>query len=176
MKSLRLSLLAISFLVLPGVNACESEAEPASAHTDACQPACESDVQDELDRIRVKVLRRCGLSRTLAENRLPWYFYYEYGVELINQGASARAIEPLQMTANLRTQPAREVRMYGMWFVDYLPYYHLSLAWAELGEWDKAWEAMRLSEELLEFSPSDFDYEKYIALKRLIEKHKHSVS
>jgi hypothetical protein len=126
----------------------------------------------EVAEIRDRVLQRCGLSSKLSENKLPWYFHYEFGVELINRGAAEWAVEPLQMTANLKSEPRRSTRMYGMWFVNYLPYYQISLAWSELHEWDRAWDAIRMSEEMLEFSPGDFEYEKFASLKELIEQNR----
>jgi len=128
----------------------------------------------ELAAIRERVLQRCGLSSKLSENRLPWYFHYEFGVELINQGAASQAIEPLHMTANLKSESRRNARMYGMWFVNYLPYYQMSLAWSELQKWDQAWDAIRISEEMQEFSPGNTQYEKFSSLKELIEKSRKS--
>jgi len=128
----------------------------------------------ELFVIRKRILKRCGISQKLSKNKLPWYFYYEFGVELINMGAADRAVESLQMTANLKAEPMRGARMYGMWFINYLPYYQMSLAWSELREWDRAWDAIRMSEELVEFSPGDFEYEKFASLRDLIEKNRRS--
>lgn len=154
--------------------ACEDQ-RVAHPHPDAAPAASPVDAGDiALEMIRDRVLRRCGLSGRLAENKLPWYFHYEYGVELIREGAASHAIEPLQMTANLRSRPARDARMYGMWFVDYLPYYQISKAWSKLGEWDLAWDALVMSESFREFSPRDRDYEQYLDLKKLIESHRES--
>jgi len=130
----------------------------------------------ELKIIRERVLNRCELSSKLADNKLPWYFHYEAGVELLNEGATEQAIEPLQMTANLRTEAARGTRMYGMLFVNYLPYYQISLAYSELGEWDKAWEALQMSEQQLEFVPHDADYDQFASLKTLIDQNRRTAS
>ena len=132
--------------------------------------------EQQLQDIRKRVLRRCGLSSKLTHNRLPWYFHYEFGVELVRQGAAGEALEPLQMTANLKPQPMRDARMYGAWFINYLPYYQMSLAYSELGEWDNAWDAIRMSENLVEFSSGDFEYEKFATLKNLITQHRPSNS
>ena len=132
--------------------------------------------EQQLRDIRKRVLKRCGLSSKLANNRLPWYFHYEFGVELVREGAADEALEPLQMTANLKPEPMRDARMYGAWFINYLPYYQMSLAYSELGEWDRAWDAIRMSENLVEFSYGDFEYEKFASLKNLIAKHRRSNS
>ena len=123
----------------------------------------------EIDAIRQRVLRHCGLSPKLAENKLPWYFFYEFGVELLNAGQADEALESLQMTANLKSEPARPARMYGMWYVNYLPYYQMSIAYAQLGQWDRAWDAITMSEALVEFSPGDFEYEDFENLKQKIQ-------
>lgn len=128
--------------------------------------------EQQLQDIRKRVLKRCGLSSKLTSNRLPWYFHYEFGVELVRRGAAGEALEPLQMTANLKPQPMRDARMYGAWFINYQPYFQISLAYSELGEWDRAWDAIRISENLVEFSNGDIEYEKFTSLKSLIAQHR----
>ena len=138
--------------------------------------AADSSVQNlseaQLHNIRKRVLKRCGLSSRLASNRLPWYFHYEFGVELVRLGAPAEAVEPLQMTANLKPEPARDARMYGAWFVNYQPYYQMSLAYSDLGQWDAAWDAIRISENLVEFAPGEFEYDKFESLKSRITRNR----
>jgi hypothetical protein len=172
MKALKACVL--SALLMTGFNAvaCE-DLEVEHPHADFSDDVV-TDV--ELEIIRERVLKRCGLSSRLAENKLPWYFHYEFGMELIKEGAAAQAIEPLQMTANLKSESARGTRMYGMWFVNYLPYYQMSLAYSELGEWELAWDALQMSEQLVEFSPGDFEYDKFESLKSLIEQKRQATS
>lgn len=126
-------------------------------------------IQPDFEETRSQVLQRCELSPQIGENRLPWYFHYESGVKLLNEGNAKRALEPLLVTANLRPDPARSTRMYGMWFVDYLPYYQLSRAYAALGDWPMAWSALSVSESLGEFKPGDAGFREFAALKALIE-------
>jgi hypothetical protein len=137
------------------------------------QTATES-VQAEIQAIRERVLQRCGLSSRLAENKLPWYFFYEFGVELLHAGRSDAALEALQMTASLKEKPARAARMYGMWYVNYLPYYQMSIAYAQLEQWDRAWDAIVMSEALFEFTPGDYEYEAFESLKETIERERKS--
>jgi hypothetical protein len=158
LSSFKIGLVAVTSLFCSSAVACE-DLDVAHPH--------EGDITVEM--IRERVLERCGLSSKLAQNKLPWYFHYEFGVELMKEGATDLAIEPLQMTANLKSEPSRGTRMYGMWFVNYLPYYQISLAYSQLGEWDKAWDALQMSESMVEFSPGDFEYDKFESLKALIE-------
>jgi len=153
-------------------NACENEQIEHSHDGEPAQDQAVDAARMELEIIRDRVLRRCGLTSRLARNKLPWYFHYEYGIELIRAGAAGYAVEPLQLTANLRSEPARNARMYGMWFVDYLPYYQISLAYSELGEWDNAWDAIRLSEAQEEIAAGDAEYDRFASLKRLVAENR----
>jgi len=124
---------------------------------------------NEVELIRAQVLNRCAIDSKLVKNKLPWYFYYEFGVDLMKAGDARRAVESFQLGANLREDPSRNKRMYGMWYVDYLPYYQLALAHSKLGEWEQAHEAILTSENFGEFSPGDPDYDNFLALNKLIE-------
>lgn len=125
----------------------------------------------EAQIIRSQVLKRCALSSKLAHNKLPWYFHYEYGRNLLEAGDSQRAIEAFILGANISEDPSRDKRMYGMWFIDYLPYYQIALAHSKLGDWESAQNAIRTSKNFGEFSPSDPDYEAFTSLEQLIERN-----
>jgi tetratricopeptide (TPR) repeat protein len=127
--------------------------------------------ENEAEIIRSQVLRRCALSSKVNLNRLPWYFHYEYGRDLLDAGDSERAIEAFVLGANISEDPGRGKRMYGMWFIDYLPYYQIALAHSKLGEWESAQTAIQTSENYGEFSPKDPDYESFTSLEQLIEQH-----
>ena len=47
---------------------------------------------NEAQIIRAQVLKRCALSSKVSHNKLPWYFHYEYGKDLLEAGDSERAI------------------------------------------------------------------------------------
>lgn len=127
--------------------------------------------ENEAQIIRSQVLKRCALSSKLANNKLPWYFHYEYGRNLLEAGDSQRAIEAFTMGANISEDPSRDKRMYGMWFIDYLPYYQIALAHSKLGDWESARIALRTSKNFGEFSPNDPDYETFTSLEQLIENN-----
>jgi len=126
---------------------------------------------NEAQIIRAQVLKRCALSSKVSHNKLPWYFHYEYGRDLMEAGDSQRAIESFIMGANLSEDPRRDKRMYGMWYIDYLPYYQIALAHSKLGDWESAEHAIKTSENFGEFSPSDPDYEAFTSLEQLIAKN-----
>ena len=126
---------------------------------------------NEVELIRAQVLNRCAIDSKLSKNKLPWYFYYEFGMDLMKAGDAKRAVEAFQLGANLREDPSRNKRMYGMWYIDYLPYYQLALAHSKLGEWQQAHEAILTSENFGEFSPNDPDYASFSELDRLIKNN-----
>lgn len=126
-----------------------------------------SDENAEL--IRSAVLRRCAVSGEVAENKLPWYFHYEYGVDLMEAGDPQRALETLVLGANIREQSRRNKRMYGMWFIDYLPYYQIALAHSKLGNWESAYDAIKTSANFGEFQPGDDDYDQFSRLDKEIK-------
>jgi tetratricopeptide (TPR) repeat protein len=128
-----------------------------------------SDENAEL--IRSAVLRRCAVSEDLAENKLPWYFHYEYGVDLMEAGDPQRALETLVLGANIREESRRNKRMYGMWFIDYLPYYQIALAHSKLGNWESAYDAIKTSANFGEFQPGDADYDQFSRLDEQIRYH-----
>lgn len=127
--------------------------------------------ENEAQIIRAQVLKRCALSSKVSHNKLPWYFHYEYGKNLMEAGDTQRAIEAFTLGANISEDPGRDKRMYGMWFIDYLPYYQIALAHSKLGDWESARHAIQTSENFGEFSPSDPDYESFTSLEQLIEKN-----
>ncbi len=125
----------------------------------------------EAAQIRRQVLRRCALSEKIAGNRLPWYFHYEYGLELLAAGDPQRGLEALIVAANLREVSKRNSRMYGMWFTHYLPYFQIAQAHSQLGNWRCAMDALRLSARYSEYSPADAGYQDYSDLQKLILRH-----
>ena len=111
----------------------------------------------EATRIRREVLSRCKLPQDSKPSDAPWYFHYELGLELTEQGDAERALEALIDAVDRRPDPQRKARLYGMWFMDYLPYLQIARAHAQLGNRECALDALRLSEELGEVLPDDRD-------------------
>ena len=119
-----------------------------------------------------QVIRRCISSSQRPENnKLPWIFHYQCGIELMKAGDAQRAIDSFEIGANALEDPRRGKRMYGMWFIDYLPYYQMALAHSQLGEWQNAYNALKISETFGEFTPADPDYESFSELDQLIKTH-----
>jgi tetratricopeptide (TPR) repeat protein len=122
----------------------------------------------EAERIRDQVLRKCALAADVDDNKLPWYFHYLYGEALMDAGDPRRALDAFTLGANVREEPKRNKRMYGMWYVDYLPYFQIALAHARLGHWESARSALEMSNLLGEFRPEDPNYPAFLALERQV--------
>jgi len=126
---------------------------------------------DDASVIKEKSIRRCLSAINKADDDLPWFFYYQCGMDLMERGDALMAVNAFEMGAKAVDDPRRGKRMYGMWFVDYLPYYQMALAHSQLGNWESANSAMKTSENHGEFSPTDPDYEDYSALDALIKSN-----
>jgi tetratricopeptide (TPR) repeat protein len=122
--------------------------------------------EDELARIRRDVLSRCRLPADSKAGDAPWYFHYELGLSLAEQGDAQRALDALIDSVDRRPEPQRKARLYGMWFLDYLPYLQIARAHAQLGNKECALDALRLSQELGEVGPGDRDL---LELKSLLD-------
>ena len=96
------------------------------------------------EELRRKVLIQCGLPADHSGS-LPWYFHFEFGRSLLSAGDARRAVVQLTQSIDMNPSPAPEQRMYGMWYVDYLPYFQLAQAHARLGNWPCAANALELS-------------------------------
>jgi tetratricopeptide (TPR) repeat protein len=122
----------------------------------------------EADVLRARVLRRCGLQADMAQNKLPWYFHYLLGLEYSRAGDPGRALDSLLLGANLLQTPRFNKRMYGMHFMDYLPYYRIALTYVELQEWERADVALRTSREMGEFSPGQDNWNEFDELRTMV--------
>ncbi len=111
----------------------------------------------EVARIRREVLSRCRLPADAKPSDAPWYFHYELGLSLAEHGDSQRALDALIDSVDRRPEPQRKARLYGMWFLDYLPYLQIARAHAKLGNRECALDALRLSQDLGEVGPDDRD-------------------
>lgn len=102
--------------------------------------------ETEYARLRSEVLRRCQLRPETDSASAPWYFHYELGKALEGQGDPQRALDAFVEAALRRERSAREARIYGMWFTDYYPYFHIARQHARLGNWECAEDALRVSQ------------------------------
>jgi tetratricopeptide (TPR) repeat protein len=79
---------------------------------------------------------------------VPWYVNYETGLAYIESGDWLKAIENLKLALAAKGLPSRYARTYGMWFVTYVPYYYLGLAYFNQGLWQFAVNYFETAERL----------------------------
>ncbi len=79
---------------------------------------------------------------------VPWYVNYETGLAYIESGDWLKAIENLKLALAAKGIPSRYARTYGMWFVTYIPYYYLGLAYFNQGLWQFAVSYFETAERL----------------------------
>ena len=125
---------------------------------------------DAAEALRRRVLVECGLPADQRDN-LPWYFHFEYGHELLDAGDARRAVVQLSQSVDMNPDPGAEQRIYGMWYIDYLPYYQLAQAHAQLGNWPCAVNAMRLSRANDEAAIGELDAARVRELEQRIGTH-----
>ncbi|MEW6365435.1 MAG: tetratricopeptide repeat protein [Acidobacteriota bacterium] len=141
----------------------DAQAAARPATTPARKPGVLSTV--EVDRLKDMVRQRCGLVRVSDTSVYPWYYHYELGMELAKKNDWQQALDALLIASDRKTQPGRLNRTYGMWYLDYLPYYHIGMAHYYLGNWQCAADALRLSETLDEVCPRDGEYAQMVRMR-----------
>ncbi len=83
----------------------------------------------------------------------PWYYHYELGLEMKKKNDWQRALESFLDALDHRQKPSKLARTYGVWFINYHPYYEIGLAHYHLGNWSCAVNAFQLSENLETLPP-----------------------
>ena len=79
---------------------------------------------------------------------LPWYENYESGLAYVESGDWMNAVESLKLALAANGIPRRYARTYGMWFITYIPYYYLGVAYFNQGMWQLAANYFETSERL----------------------------
>ena len=82
----------------------------------------------------------------------PWYESYEKGVDALRAGDFDGAVRSLEGAIQARSEPGRNVRAYGMNFIDYYPYFYLGKAYQGSGNAAKARELFEQSRQLAELT------------------------
>jgi hypothetical protein len=125
----------------------------------------------ETEDLRAEVLARCQLKPETRPQDAPWYFHYELGRDFYRRGDPQRALDALIEAATLRAEPGHGARIYGMWFMDYLPYLEIARAHARLGNWDCAQNALEFSRQAKEVSEHDKEFAEFKSLALEAEGH-----
>jgi len=124
---------------------------------------------EEYRDLRQQVLVRCGLQPETEPRGAPWYYHYELGLELAGRQDPQRALDALIEAVRQRPDPQHAARMYGMWFIDYLPYFKIAKLHTILGNRECALDALRISETRGELAAEEEEYADYVRLKAELE-------
>ncbi len=88
------------------------------------------------------------IGSAVSPGGLPWYVSYETGLAYIESGDWLNAIENLKTALSVNGIPRRYARTYGMWFITYIPYYYLGIAYYNQGMWQLAVNYFETAERL----------------------------
>jgi hypothetical protein len=100
----------------------------------------------------------------------PWYANYEIGLELERKGDYPRALTHFIDAVANRPNPQRQARMYGMWLIDYYPYFHIARSHVRLENWQCAKNALDISQRLEEIPTSAPEIDELTSLQRMVAK------
>ncbi|MEO8036078.1 MAG: hypothetical protein ABI837_16705, partial [Acidobacteriota bacterium] len=120
----------------------------------------------EFDTLRNDVLSKCNLPADTRTTQLPWYANYELGLELERKGDYPRALSQFIDAVAHRPNPQRHARTYGMWLIDYYPYFHIARSHVRLENWQCAKNALDISRKLDELPQLAPEVTEWLSLER----------
>ncbi|HEY0371701.1 MAG TPA: hypothetical protein VGD79_06845 [Thermoanaerobaculia bacterium] len=125
---------------------------------------------DEFQTLRNDVLTKCDLPLTTKLKNAPWYANYELGLRLERKGDYSRALTHFIDAVAQRPNPQKQARMYGMWLIDYYPYFHIARSHVRLENWQCAKNALDISQRLGELPVNAPENDEWVSLLRKTEK------
>ena len=124
----------------------------------------------EFALLRNDVLSSCDLPIETSLENAPWYANYELGLRLERKGDHSRALTHFIDAVAKRPNPQKHARMYGMWLIDYYPYFHIARAHVRLENWQCAKNALDISQRLGEIPPHAPENDEWVSLLRVTEQ------
>lgn len=121
--------------------------------------------EEDFNLLRNDILAKCKLPLDTKLSQAPWYANYELGLELERKGDYSRALTHFIDAVANRPNPQRQARMYGMWLIDYYPYFHIARSHFRLKNWQCAKSAIEISEKLSEIPASAPELNELMALQ-----------
>lgn len=118
----------------------------------------------EFESLKDDVLKHCPAGYEPADADTTWYAHYERALELARDGNRPQALAELLEAIVRRPEPQRRARTYGMWLVDYYPYFHLARLHAQMQNWECARDAIAVSKRLDEIAPSSKEFTEFMML------------
>jgi len=122
--------------------------------------------EQEFNQLRQDVMLKCNLPPDSKLSQTPWYARYELALELERKGDYPRALNQLIDAVALRPNPQQRARMYGMWLIDYYPYFHIARSHVRLQNWQCAKNALDISQKVNEIPPAAPEFAEFLALQQ----------
>ena len=126
--------------------------------------------ESEFQLLRNDVLTKCDLPLDTKLSDAPWYANYELGLELERKGDYPRALTHFIDAVARRPNPQKQARMYGMWLIDYYPYFHIARSHVRLENWQCAKNALEISQRLGEIPANAPEANEWLSLQRETER------
>ena len=126
--------------------------------------------EPEFHMLRSDVLNKCNLPPDTKMSEAPWYANYEIGLQLERKGDYPRALTHFIDAVARRPNPQRQARMYGMWLIDYYPYFHIARSHMRLENWQCAKNALEISQKLGEIPVGAPEIDEWVSLMREAER------
>jgi tetratricopeptide (TPR) repeat protein len=126
--------------------------------------------EEEFAVLRNDVLSKCDLPLDTKLKNAPWYANYELGLRLERKGDYSRALTHFIDAVAQRPNPQKQARMYGMWLIDYYPYFHIARSHVRLENWQCAKNALDISQRLSEIPVNAPENDEWVSLLRMTEK------
>jgi len=126
--------------------------------------------EEEFHVLRNDVLSKCDLPLDTKLKNAPWYANYELGLQLERKGDYSRALTHFIDAVAQRPNPQKQARMYGMWLIDYYPYFHIARSHVRLENWQCAKNALDISQRLAEIPVSAPEINELASLQRMTEQ------
>lgn len=124
----------------------------------------------EVLELKEEIRQKCKLPKA-DERSYPWYYHYELGLALKGKDDWQRALDSFISALDNRDRPQKFSRIYGMWFIDYYPYYYVGLAHYHLGNWKCADSSFQLSQMMEDIPKNSEEFRNLVELKADSEKH-----
>jgi tetratricopeptide (TPR) repeat protein len=129
----------------------------------------------EFNLLRNDILMKCDLPLDIKLGNTPWYANYELGLALERKGDYSRALMHFIDAVAQRPDPQKQARMYGMWMIDYYPYFHIARSHVRLENWQCAKNALDISNRLNEIPDNAPEMNEFMSLmqqteRKLVEK------
>lgn len=126
--------------------------------------------EQEFNLLRNDVLTKCDLPLDTKLSAAPWYANYELGLALERKGDYPRALTHFIEAVAHRPNPQKQARMYGMWLIDYYPYFHIARSHVRLENWQCAKNALEISQRLNEIPATAPELNELLSLQRATEQ------